>query len=215
MKYFFLQNIKITWEDEWKLNMEYFVYNENFSTILSHTAGQAILGTNDLQCVLSSSISSSALLSYTASTLIQVARYTLSTKWCLCCQSLWSDSLLHYAMAGEVRVWVSRKPIHQPWEFYTGGVGVNDRKCWYLKINFMTRHNIIIHKHFNDWYLEYKDGLTDGKISRKKGLTNWPKTAFQPCLVLNHATQRDDAKTWTLYLDLPVRKRKRSVEKWT
>ena len=119
------------------------------------------------------------------------------------------------SMAGEVRVWVSSKPIHQPWEFYTGGGGVNDRKCWYLKINFMTRHNIIVHKHFNDWYLEYKDWLTDGKISRKKGLTNWPKTAFQPCLVLNHATQKDDAKTWTLYLDLPVRKRKRSVEKWT
>ena len=117
------------------------------------------------------------------------------------------------AMAGEVKVWVSNKPIQQPWELYTGGGGVNDRKCWCLKINFMTRHNNIIHKHFNDWYLEYKDGLTDGKISRKKGLTNWPKTAFQPCLVLNHATQRDDAKTWTLYLDLPVRYKKSKVLK--
>ena len=117
------------------------------------------------------------------------------------------------AMAGEVKVWVSNKPIQQPWELYTGGGGVNDRKCWCLKINFMTRHNNIIQKHFNDWYLEYKDGLTDGKISRKKGLTNWPKTAFQPCLVLNHATQRDDAKTWTLYLDLPVRYKKSKVLK--
>ena len=114
-------------------------------------------------------------------------------------------------MAGEVKVWVSNKPIHQPWEFYTGGGGVNDWKCWCLKINFMTRHNNIIQKHFNDWYLEYKDGLTDGKISRKKGLTNWPKTAFQPCLVLNHATQGDDAKPelyiWTYLFDAKKLKR--------
>ena len=96
------------------------------------------------------------------------------------------------AMAGEVKVWVSNKPIHQPWEFYTGGGGVNDRKCRYLKIIFMTRHNIIIHKHFNDWYLEYMDGLTDRKISRKKGLTNWPKTAFQPC-----QPREMTPKTWT------------------
>ena len=186
-----------------------------FHNLISYCWPSLYTGNKWTQCVWSSSISSSALLTCTASTLIQVAECILSTKWCLCCQSLWTDSLLHYAMAGEVKVWVSSKPIHQPWEFYTGGGGVNDRKCWCLKINFMTCHNIIIHKHFNDWYLEYKDGLTDGKISRKKGLTNWPKTAFQPCLVLNHATQRDDAKTWTLYLDLPVRKRKRSVEKWT
>ena len=86
------------------------------------------------------------------------------------------------AMAGEVKVWVSSKPIQQPWEFYTGGGGVNDRKCWYLKINFMTRHNIIIHKHFNDWYLEYKDGLTDGKISRKKVWLIDQKQLFSPAL---------------------------------